>query len=82
MKTLLTSKFILAIKEISTLDVSAQLPNLYEEFIIQVFEQSVIKENRESNLNNLVYTKFELITLKELSGKKYNSLSLQSYCNY
>ncbi|MDR1221253.1 MAG: hypothetical protein LBL07_00015 [Tannerella sp.] len=58
------------------------LQNGYDEFVVSVFQGKTAFTDKAAYHDALVYTRVELATLPDVSGKKYGSLSAQSHRTY
>ena len=86
MKTFISTKFFLALKEASQTGITMNthvLKNCFDEFVILLFSQSAALTCKVSLLNSLDYTRIELITLTdEVSEKKCGCLFEKGYPLY
>jgi hypothetical protein len=81
MKKFISTEFFLALQEASQkgIDKDAKvLQNGYDEFVESVFRGRTAFTDKTAYHDALVYTRVELATLPEVSGKKYGVLSAQS----
>jgi hypothetical protein len=82
MKRFIETKLFLALQEASQkgVDIDAQtLENSYDEFVMLVFHESTASTDRAAYHNTLVYTRVELKSLTEVSGKKCSNLFTESH---
>ena len=71
----MTAKFILAIRDALLSGVDTRvLESLYDEFVMLLFSKDVALTNKAAYHNTLVYTREELLNLREVSEKKCNRL--------
>ncbi|GHU83262.1 hypothetical protein FACS189415_5220 [Bacteroidia bacterium] len=80
-KQFLSTKLFLLLQEASQegIDVDAQvLQNGYDEFALLVFSEDAASTGRAAFRNTLAYTRVELKSLSEVSGKKCGNFSFQS----
>jgi len=76
MKRFMTSKFVLAVKGVSSLNADFyELENWYDEFVSLLFLENALSTDKVAYHNSLLYTRVELAYLTEVSGKKYCNLS-------
>lgn len=72
-------KFFLLLQKASQkgIDMDAKvLQNGYDEFVLSVFQDKVAFIDKDEYHNALAYTRVELASLPEVSGKKCNCLSM------
>jgi hypothetical protein len=82
MKQFITTKFVLALKDAFQKgnDVNTQvMEKEYDKFTILLLTDTTLSLDRVAYRNSLIYTREELTGLVEVSGKKYDNLSLQSH---
>jgi hypothetical protein len=82
MKQFIHTKFILTLQDASQkgIDKDAKvLQNGYDKFVKSVFQGGTAFTDKSAYHDALVYTRVELATLPEASGKKCGGLSAQSY---
>jgi hypothetical protein len=73
MKQLVSSKFLRTLRKASQTGVEIDakvLENCYDEFVLLVFPKDTGIADKSAFLNMLVYTRVELASLKQVSGKK------------
>jgi hypothetical protein len=82
MKRFIPTKLFLALQDASQkgIDRDAKvLKNGYDEFVESVFRSRTAFSDKAAYHDALVYTRVELATLPEVSGKKCGGLSVQSH---
>lgn len=82
MKRFISTKFFQALQEASQngIEVDTEvLKDEYDSFAMLLFCESAAPADRMAYRNSLVYTRVELESLAEVSGKKCGSLSPQSH---
>jgi hypothetical protein len=82
MNEFISTKLFLTLRDASQkgIDRDAKiLQNDYDEFVMFVFQGKTAFTDKAAYHDALVYTRVELDTLPDVSGKKYGSLSSQSH---
>jgi hypothetical protein len=82
MNEFISTKLFLTLRDASQkgIDRDAKvLKNGYDEFVVSVFQGKTAFCNKTAYHDALVYTRVELASLPDVSGKKYGSLSSQSH---
>jgi hypothetical protein len=82
MKRFISTKLFLTLQDASQkgIDMDAKvLQNGYDEFVESVFQGKTAFCDKAAYHDALIYTRVELATLPDVSGKKYGSLSSQSH---
>jgi hypothetical protein len=82
MNRFISTKLFLTLQEASQkgIDKDAKvLQNGYDKFVESVFQDKTAFCDKAAYHDALVYTRVELATLPDVSGKKYGSLSSQSH---
>lgn len=81
MKRFISTKLFLTLQDASQTGVDADaqvLQNSYDEFVVFLFSESAVSKNKTAYHNALIYTRVELASLTEVSGKKCGNLFPQS----
>jgi hypothetical protein len=85
MKQLVSTRFVRALRKASQTgaDIAAKvLEKDYDDFVLLVSSGNADMTDKSVFHNMLVYTRVELASLTEVSGKKCSSLSSKSRCVY
>ncbi|MDR1370881.1 MAG: hypothetical protein LBJ72_12290 [Dysgonamonadaceae bacterium] len=81
MKRFIATKFIRSLQNASQkgIDIDAQiLQDDYDGFVVLLFQDAALLQNKAAYRNTLIYTLVELTSLTEVSGKKCSDLSAKS----